>query len=402
MTRERYDVVVVGGGVVGMATALALLACKPRKLLVLEAEPELAAHQTGRNSGVIHSGIYYKPGSLKATLCVRGKQQMLDFCREQGVPVDICGKVIVATNDDERPALETLVKRAEENGVRVVRLTPEQLREREPHVLGVASVLVPDTGIVNYGEVNRAMSRLVIERGADVRLAARVTAVTAGPSEFSLETASGTVLARNIVNCAGLQSDRVARMCGAKPGVAIIPFRGEYYDLAPRSRGLCKHLIYPVPDARYPFLGVHYTRMMSGGVEAGPNAVLALKREGYTRTSFSLRDTAELLAYEGFWKMARQHWRTGMGELARSMQKSRFVRSLQALIPEITEGDLEPGRAGVRAQAVDHEGRLIDDFRLVEGHAMLHVLNAPSPAATASLAIGEHLAQTAERCFRDA
>jgi L-2-hydroxyglutarate oxidase len=403
MGQDSVAVAVIGGGIVGMATAMALLGKdRSRSLVVLEAERALAAHQTGRNSGVIHSGIYYKPGSLKATLCVTGRRAMLRFCEERGVPTELCGKVIVATSDHERAALEVIVERGADNGVAVRRLTPEELREREPAVAGVASVLVGDTGIVNYAEVTRQMAEVVRERGGEVRLGARVLGVHAGPREFTIETAEGTVRAQNIINCAGLQSDRVAAMCGVAPEVAIIPFRGEYYDLIPARRGLCKHLIYPVPDARYPFLGVHYTRAVDGSVEAGPNAVLALRREGYDKTSFSLRDTAALLGYPGFWRMARQHARTGLSEMVRSLSKGVFVRSLQTLIPEITAADLAPGRAGVRAQAVDTAGRLVDDFRLVEREAMLHVLNAPSPAATASIAIGEHLAAAAERTFRGA
>jgi L-2-hydroxyglutarate oxidase len=400
MSSQAFDVVVIGGGIVGMATAMALLEQKPRSLAVLEAEPELAMHQTGRNSGVIHSGIYYKPGSLKATLCVEGRRAMLRFCEERGVRTELCGKVIVATKEEEKAALEILIERGAANGVDVQRLTTEELREREPAVSGVASVFVPATGIVDYAEVTRAMADVVRERGGEVRLDSRVLGVRPGAREFTIETANGVVTARNIINCAGLHCDEIARMCGQDPGIAIIPFRGEYYDLVESSRGLCKNLIYPVPDARYPFLGVHFTRSVSGKVEAGPNAVLAWKREGYDKTSFSLKDTMALLGYGGFWQMATQHWKTGVSEMHRSLSKATFVRSLQALIPQVTAADLEPGRAGVRAQAVDAKGKLADDFRLVEGPAMLHVLNAPSPAATASIAIGKHLAAAAERTFR--
>jgi len=397
---DSFDVVVIGGGIVGMATAMAVLGRKPRTLAVLEAESALAEHQTGRNSGVIHSGIYYKPGSLKATLCVRGREALLRFCEERDVPTELCGKVIVATREEEKAALEVLIERGAANGVEVVRLATEELREREPAVSGVASVFVPATGIVDYAAVTRAMAKVVEERGGEVRLSSRVLAIRPGASEFVIETERGEISARNIVNCAGLHCDQIARMCGLEPGIAIIPFRGEYYDLLPASRGLCKNLIYPVPDARFPFLGVHFTRAVSGKVEAGPNAVLAFRREGYEKTSFSFKDSAALLAYGGFWKMASQHWKTGLGEMHRSFSKAAFVKSLQALVPSVTAADLEPGRAGVRAQAVDPDGKLADDFRLVEGEAMLHVLNAPSPAATASIAIGEHLAATAERIFR--
>ncbi len=397
---DAFDVVVIGGGIVGMATAMAILGKKARTLAVLEAESELALHQTGRNSGVIHSGIYYKPGSLKATLCVEGRRSMLRFCEEHDVKTELCGKVIVATTEAEKAALDVLAQRGAANGVNVHPCSVEELREREPAVSGVASLFVPDTGIVDYAAVTRAMASVVRERGGEVRLSSRVLAIRPGASEFTIETESGVVTARNIVNCAGLHCDQIAVMCGLRPGIAIIPFRGEYYDLVPASRGLCKNLIYPVPDARYPFLGVHFTRAVSGKVEAGPNAVLAFKREGYDRSSFSFKDSAALIAYGGFWKMASQHWKTGIGEMHRSLSKAAFVRSLQALIPAVTAADLEPGRAGVRAQAVDADGKLADDFRLVEGEAMLHVLNAPSPAATASIAIGEHLAAAAERTVR--
>lgn len=405
MSTAPLDIAVIGGGIVGMATAMALLeraraAGESRSLVVLEAETELAQHQTGRNSGVIHSGIYYKPGSLKARLCVEGRTRMLRFCEEHDVPTELCGKVIVATDDGERAALEVLRVRAGQNGVEAIPCGPEEIAEREPAVVGVAGLFVPGTGIVSYAAVTRAMAKVVAARGGEVRLGARVVGITPGASEFTLETAQGTVRARNIVNCAGLHCDRIALMCGMDPGIAIIPFRGEYYDLVPESRGLCKNLIYPVPDARYPFLGVHFTRAVNGTVEAGPNAVLALKREGYDKTSFSFDDSASLVTYLGFWKMASEHWKTGVSEMHRSLHKATFVRSLQKLVPQIQAKDLEPGRAGVRAQAVDRDGKLADDFRLVSGPAMLHVLNAPSPAATASIAIGEHLAREAERTFR--
>lgn len=400
MKSNAFDVVVIGGGIVGMATAMAVLGRKPRSLAVLEAESELAAHQTGRNSGVIHSGIYYKPGSLKATLCVQGRASMLRFCEQHNVRTELCGKVIIATKEEETPALDVLEQRGAANGVNVRRCSIEELREREPAVSGVASLFVPDTGIVDYAEVTRAMASVVCERGGELRLSSRVMGIRRAAREFTIETEGGVITAMNIINCAGLHCDEIAAMCGLEPGIAIIPFRGEYYDLLPSSRGLCKNLIYPVPDARYPFLGVHFTRAVSGKVEAGPNAVLAFKREGYEKTSFSIKDSAALLGYGGFWKMASQHWKTGIGEMHRSLSKAAFVRSLQALIPEITAADLEPGRAGVRAQAVDADGKLADDFRLVEGEAMLHVLNAPSPAATASIAIGEYLAAIAERTFR--
>ena len=401
MSSELFDIVVVGGGIVGMATAMAILEREPRRsLVVLEAESALAMHQTGRNSGVIHSGLYYKPGSLKAKLCTTGRTAMLRFCDERGVPTKLCGKVVVATSEAELPALAVLEERGAANGVNTRRISNEELREREPAVRGVASLYVSHTGIVEYAAVTRAMAEVVREHGAEVRVSSRVVAIRPGAREFVIETATGTFRARNIVNCAGLQCDRIALMCGIDPKIAIIPFRGEYYDLVESKRGLCKNLIYPVPDARYPFLGVHFTRAVSGTVEAGPNAVLAFKREGYAKTDFAFEDAAALITYQGFWKMAGQHWKTGMSEMHRSLSKATFVRSLQALIPEIIADDLTPGRAGVRAQAVDADGKLADDFRLATGEAMLHVLNAPSPAATASIAIGRYLATEAARTFR--
>lgn len=398
---SEYDVVIVGGGIVGMATAMALLDQGRRSVLVLEAEPNLAAHQTGRNSGVIHSGIYYKPGSLKARLCTEGVDAMFRFCEERGVKTERCGKVIVATKEEELPALAELHRRGKENGLKDLReLTGDQIQDHEPHVRGVAGLFVGDTGIVSYRSVLEEMAKVVTERGGEVRTGSRVNVIHVRPNGFVFETPLGVVKGRNVINCAGLQSDRVARMCGADPGLQIIPFRGEYYDLVPEKRSLCKNLIYPVPDARFPFLGVHFTRGTDNAVEAGPNAVLAWKREGYEKTDVSVEDSLEFLTYSGFWHLAKQHWRMGSYEMKRSLSKAAFVAALQALIPEVTANDVEPGRAGVRAQAVLPDGKLVDDFFLKEGPAMLHVLNAPSPAATASIRIGRELAASAERVFR--
>jgi len=399
MTRI-LDVAVIGGGVVGMATATELLAMGKRPLAVLEAEAELGLHQTGRNSGVIHSGIYYKPGSLKAKLCAAGREAMFAFCKERGILHERCGKVIVATSEAELPQLDVLYERGLANGLAPQRWPAERIKEREPHVACVAGLYVGETGIVKFSSVLTALGDLVQERGGEVIRNARVTAIARDGDAFVLETPAGTIRAKNIVNCAGLHSDRIARMAGADPKLAIIPFRGEYFDLVPEKRGLCKHLIYPVPDPRFPFLGVHLTRATDGTVEAGPNAVLAMKREGYTKTSFSLSDVGSLLGYGGFWRMASRHMRTGMFEMYRSLVKSAFVRAVQQLVPEVTSKDLVPGRAGVRAQAVEPTGALVDDFRIVSGEAMLHVLNAPSPAATASLAIGKYVAEAAARVFR--
>jgi L-2-hydroxyglutarate oxidase len=398
---DTFDIAIIGGGIVGMATAKALLERKRRSLVVLEAEHELAAHQTGRNSGVIHSGIYYKPGSLKATLCAAGREAMFQFCAERGIKHERCGKIIVATEDRELPALDELERRARANGLtRVRRCGPWELREREPHVAGIAGLEVGETGIVKYASVLAEMAKVVEELGGQVRGGARVSSVSVRSRGFVLDTPQGEVTCSNLVNCAGAHCDRIARMCGMDTGVQIIPFRGEYYDLLPHRRGLVKHLIYPVPDARYPFLGVHFTRATDGTVEAGPNAVLAFARDGYTRDIVSPEDLGQLLSFPGFWKMARQHWRMGVMEMRRSLSEAAFVNALQKLIPEIKADDVTPGRAGIRAQALDVNGKLLDDFRLAEGLGMLHVLNAPSPAATASLAIGKSLAESAERVFR--
>lgn len=399
--RSHYSVVVIGGGIVGMASAMALLerrlaGSSSTPLLVLEAEPELATHQTGRNSGVIHSGLYYKPGSLKATLCTSGKDEMFRFCQEHKVKHERCGKIVVATKERELPALEELERRGKANGLQgVKRCSVGELKEYEPHVNAVAGLHVPETGIVHYPDVTRAMASVVGRHGGEIRRGARVLAVARDGNGFVLTTSAGEVRCSNIVNCAGLQCDRVARMCGVEPGVRIIPFRGEYYDLHPHARHLCKNLIYPVPDARFPFLGVHFTRAVDGLVEAGPNAVLALAREGYDWGTVRPEDIGSYLGYSGFWKMAGRYWKMGAMEMRRSLSRRLFVRAMQTLIPEVREADVTPGRAGVRAQAVDPDGKLIDDFRIIQGPRMVHVLNAPSPAATASIAIGRHVAESA-------
>lgn len=400
MTTERYEVAIIGGGIVGLATGLALSQQSREVLIVLEAEGSLAAHQTGHNSGVIHAGLYYRPGSLKARNCTTGREAMVRFCQEHGIPHERCGKLVVATRESELPALEELQRRGTANGLEGLRrLSPEEIREREPHVAAIAGLLVPQTGIVNYRQVAETYARLVVAAGNMVRTEARVRAVHRRGDGFVLETAAGEVTCRNLINCGGLQSDRIARMCGIEPGVQIIPFRGEYYELVPARRSLVRHLIYPVPDPRFPFLGVHFTRRIDGSVEAGPNAVLALKREGYDKWNFSLRDTLQFLRYPGFWRMARKYGRTGMGELYRSLSKRAFLKALQRLVPELRGEDLHPAGAGVRAQAVDSSGALVDDFRIVETEHQIHVLNAPSPAATASLSIGNEIATMALRRF---
>lgn len=399
--RCEFDVAVVGGGIVGVATAMALVREYTRtpSLVVLEQEPKLAAHQTGNNSGVIHSGLYYKPGSLKAKLCVKGRTALYAFCRERGVRHERCGKVVVATRESELPALQELERRGCANGLQGVRrLSPEELREQEPNVAGIAALHVPETGIVNYAQVTEAYAAAVREADGQVWTGAGVRNVRPalnGAAGHVLETARGTVKCRCLVNCAGLHSDRVAQLCGLVPDVRIVPFRGEYYELVPQRAHLVRNLIYPVPDPRFPFLGVHFTRMIGGGVEAGPNAVLALARHGYRRTSVSLRDMCSTGGYVGFWRMARKYWKTGLGEVHRSLSKRAFLGALRRLIPQLELDDLRPGGAGVRAQALDRTGSLVDDFKIIRQAGMVHVLNAPSPAATASISIGRYVAALA-------
>jgi L-2-hydroxyglutarate oxidase len=383
--------VVVGGGIVGLATAVAM-AERGHPPIVLEAEDRLAAHQTGHNSGVIHSGLYYKPGSLKARTCRAGLKAMYQFCVEENVRHRRCGKLVVAVTKDELPRLATLEERGRANGVNVSRLGPEEIREREPETVGVAGLWVPETGIVNYSLVTEALARRLTRLGGEVRLGNRVRSIKRDGAGIVLETTRGEVRASSLVNCAGLQSDRIARLTGVEPGIRIVPFRGEYYTLRPERAAVVRGLIYPVPDPALPFLGVHFTRGIDDVVEAGPNAVLALKREGYSRMDVSLRDIADLASFPGFWRMARAQWRNGLDEILRSLSKARFLASLQKLIPALTEDDIVPGGSGVRAQAVAADGRLIDDFHIQTAPGMVHVLNAPSPAATASLAIGKEIA----------
>jgi (S)-2-hydroxyglutarate dehydrogenase len=395
-----YDVTIIGGGIVGLATAYTLSHRYDIRILLLEAEEQLATHQTGNNSGVIHSGLYYRPGSLKARNCVSGAEMLYRFCEQADIPFDRCGKLVVATSAVELPALEELQRRGIANGLSEVELiNAEQILEIEPHVKGVAGLRVPTTGIVDFRQVAQAYAKKAMQAGTDIRTSSRLLELKRNSSDLTLRTSDESFTTGNIINCAGLQSDRVARICGVDPGVRIIPFRGEYYELIPEKRDLVRNLIYPVPDPRFPFLGVHFTRMIDGGREAGPNAVLALKREGYSRLSFSLRDTVGTISTLAFWRMATRFWRVGLGELRRSWDKEAFVRALQRLIPEIQADDLTPGGAGVRAQALDEQGRLLDDFRLVEADRMLHVLNAPSPAATASISIGGELASLAGSNF---
>jgi len=394
-----HDYVIIGGGIVGLATAMAVGKKHPKaSTLVLEKEQDLAQHQTGRNSGVIHSGIYYKPGSLKARFAREGNRSMVEFCRERGIKHDVCGKVIVATKASELPLLESLFQRGLDHRLAVARLAPEQVQEIEPHVRCLAGVRVPSTGIVNYREVSAKYVELIKLQGGTVQTGTRVDRLREVNGIQVIETSHGEFEAGFVINCAGLFSDRVARFGGLDPGVKIVPFRGEYYELIPNKRHLVKTLIYPVPNPDFPFLGLHFTRMIDGSVHAGPNAVLAFRREGYEKADFNLRDFCETLTYRGFWKLARKHFREGMREIYRSFSKAAFVRSLQQLIPEIEPADLIPCKAGVRAQALLNDGRLVDDFLMIRGHNALHVCNAPSPAATASLEIAKTIvAQISER-----
>lgn len=393
-----YDIAIIGGGIVGLATALALAEAGRTSVIVLEAEGKLAQHQTGHNSGVIHSGLYYKPGSLKAKTCAEGLRLMYDFCATHGIAHDRCGKVVVATHPEEIPRLEELQRRGIANGIEgIKRLRPQEIKEYEPHVAGIDGFFVPITGIVDYVAVCEKYAELVRKAGGEVRTKEEVTAVHKENGGMRLVTGKGEVSCKVLVNCAGLLSDRVAKMCGIDSGIKIVPFRGEYYELRPDRHHLVRNLIYPVPDPAFPFLGVHFTRMIHGGVEAGPNAVLAFKRYGYTRTSFNLSDTLEILTYRGFHTLAAKFWRMGMGEFYRSFSKRAFVTALQRLLPELQMEDVTPAGAGVRAQALDANGKLLDDFAVVESERMVHVLNAPSPAATASLSIGRSIAEMVEK-----
>lgn len=397
MTDSRYDVIIIGGGIVGLGVGLEITRRFPRqKLLLVEKENAVARHQSGHNSGVIHSGVYYKPESLKARLCVAGAAAMVEFCREHAIPHHVCGKVIVATHEDELPGLESLRQRGQANGLKGLRLIDAQeLREMEPHASGLRALVVPSTGVTDFAQVCEKYAQLIAALGGTVLTSAGVAGIRRSAQEIVVETGKGAFATSSLINCAGLYSDRIARMAGDDPGIMIVPFRGEYYDLIPERVPLVHALIYPVPDPRFPFLGVHFTRRISGRVDAGPNAVLALAREGYRHADVSLSDLISSLAFPGLWRMARKHWRNAMGEWHRSVSKSAFVRALQRLLPEIQERDLVPGGSGVRAQALKPDGALVDDFQFVPSGKVLHVLNVPSPAATASLLIGKTIVDTA-------
>jgi L-2-hydroxyglutarate oxidase LhgO len=393
MTDSHYNLIVIGGGIVGLAVALEASRRFPnRRILVLEKEDQVARHQTGHNSGVIHSGIYYKPGSLKAKLCVAGARAMVEFCREHSIPHEVCGKVIVATSADELPRLAELRRRADANGLVGVReIGPEELREIEPHAAGLRALHVPSTGITNFAQVCLKYAELLTKSGGTVLTGARAIAIHRRATVTAVETPRGSFLGDAIINCAGLHSDRVAQMAGDYPDLMIVPFRGEYYDLISERASLVRSLIYPVPDPRFPFLGVHFTRRITGRIDAGPNAVLALRREGYRHSDISLRDLSASLAFPGFWRMSAKNWRYGLGEYHRSLSKKTFVRALQKLVPEVRDSDLVRSSAGVRAQALKSDGSLVDDFQFIPSQNMLHVLNVPSPAATASLMIAKSI-----------
>ena len=398
---QAYDAIIVGAGIVGLSAAKELSESYPKlRLAVLEKEASVAAHQTGHNSGVIHSGVYYRPGSLKARFCVQGAAEMIRFCQMHDLPHEICGKLIVATEDSQRPALGEIYRRALANGVPGVRLlSTGEIRDYEPYAASTAALLVPGTGITNYRLVAEKYAGLAAKSGVEIRTSSTVFRIHNSNSDFTIETSSGPYRSKFLINCAGLHSDRVARLAGAELPLRIIPFRGEYYEIRPERRDLVRTLIYPVPDPRFPFLGVHFTKKVGGGVEAGPNAVLALKREGYTKTAFHPADVLDEVGFPGFWRMAKKYWKTGFGEMYRSFNKGAFVTALQKLLPEIREEDLMNGSAGVRAQAVDKNGALVDDFQFVTQARALHVCNVPSPAATASLPIGRHIVEVAARDF---
>ncbi len=399
---QTYDITIIGGGIVGTATALSILKEKSVNLLLLEAESSLAVHQTGNNSGVIHSGLYYKPGSLKALNCTTGRELMYAFCLEHSLPFDKCGKIVVATNKDEIPALNMLEERGKANGLTgIKRISPSEIKEHEPYSSGIDGLFVPQTGIVDYVAVTNKYAELIREKGGEIKTSSKLSSTKNDGTDLILFTDHDEYRTKFVVNCGGLQSDRIAKLFGVDPKLQIIPFRGEYYQLKKKKEYLVKNLIYPVPDPQFPFLGVHFTRMINGGVEAGPNAVLAFKREGYRKTDLSFRDIFEMKMYPGFWKMAAKYYKMGFQEYRRSFSKELFVQSLQKLLPDIQKDDIVVGSAGVRAQALERDGKLVDDFRIVEAKRMVHVLNAPSPAATASLSIGKTISEIVIKRFSE-
>ena len=395
-----FDIVIVGGGIVGLATGLKIKQVKPSlKVVILEKEDKIAFHQTGHNSGVIHSGFYYKPGSLKAQNCIAGYHELLDFCDQQDIAYDSCGKIVVATHTDQLGVMENLYKRGVENGlVGIKKLTKDELKEYEPYVNGIAGLHIPQTGIIDFTRVANKIADVFLELDGIIVTSSQVTEINVSEKTVNIITSAKMYESKIMLNCAGLYADKVAEMTGIETGVRIIPFRGEYFKVRKEKEHLVKNLIYPVPNPDFPFLGVHFTRMINGGIEAGPNAVLAFKREGYSKWELNLKELYEILAWPGFRKVAASHWKTGFGEMYRSFSKKAFTAALQQLLPDILADDLEPGSAGVRAQACDKEGGLIDDFLISETTNVINILNAPSPAATSALSIGQTLAQkTLER-----
>lgn len=400
MTEPKiYDVAIIGAGIIGLATALKLSLKARLKIIIIDTEKKIATHQTGNNSGVIHSGLYYTPGSLKAKNCLEGRDAMYVFCETNQIKHERCGKIVVAVNKKELKILNHLYKRGIENKLKgIKRLSADDLLEYEPNVKGVGGLLVPETGIVDYKDVCKAFMYHIKSAGNEIRLDTQFLKLHKKKT-LVLETTNGDIHAKTLINCGGLYSDRVAKLCGVNPQLKIIPFRGEYYELVPEKHHLVNNLIYPVPDPNFPFLGVHFTRMIHGGIEAGPNAVLAFKREGYSRNDFDFKDALETLTYPGFLLLAARFWYTGFGEFYRSYSKKAFVKALQKLLPDLQEEDISPAGSGVRAQALRANGKLVDDFYIKQAKNMIHVLNAPSPAATASLSIGETIAAMAIKNF---
>ena len=387
-----YDYTIIGGGIVGLSVGMALTEKYPgKKILILEKENGLASHQTGNNSGVIHSGIYYEPGSFKARFAKQGSRSMVDFCKKHDIDHDICGKVIVATNEEERPLLHNLYERGKKNKLDIKKLTRDELIEIEPHVNGVEAIFVSAAGIVDYKEVSEKFADIILMHDGDIHCGEEVKTIDERSDGVTIETNQTTYETKFLINCAGLQSDRIAKMAGYHIDMKIVPFRGEYFKLKPEKSDLVSNLIYPVPDPEFPFLGVHFTRMINGDIEAGPNAVLGFKREGYKKTDINLKDLAEVLTYPGFMRIASKYMKVGMSEMVRSFSKRKFVESLQQLIPAVESDDLVTAPAGVRAQALNSDGELVDDFQIVQGKKSLHVCNAPSPAATASIEIGKEI-----------
>ncbi|WHZ05264.1 L-2-hydroxyglutarate oxidase [Neobacillus sp. YX16] len=387
-----YDYMIVGGGIVGLSTGYALIKKHPRaKVLIVEKEPSLAAHQTGRNSGVIHSGIYYKPGSLKARFAREGGKKLIEYCEKNSIHYDICGKLIVATEETELVELEKLYKRGLENGLPVEMVNYDEMKEIEPNVNGISAIKVPMAGIVNYKQVSESYAKDYLENGGELKLNTKVVDIREKDDEIEVVTDHGVFRTKYFINCAGLFSDRITKMAGVDPKMKIVPFRGEYYKLKESKSHLVNNLIYPVPDPQFPFLGVHITRMINGEIHVGPNAVLAFKREGYKKTDLNVNDLLEILSYPAFWKIAKQYLKYGLGEMHRSVSKQKFLESLQRLVPAIAKEDLVTTEAGVRAQALTIDGKLVDDFMIIKSKRSIHVCNAPSPAATASMAIGEEI-----------